>query len=162
MATKIEPPADLPDGEILEAVRKGAAWSRSVFGDVAVPFGRYFRVGRKGGDRSWPVGGGSLQDVAMATPRAISFAPARDGKQMIGHTGQSSTQVVIMTRSPRVVCDHSARRERPQGQRPLGRPGREAFQQGTGLAHLLPAAGRADEARDVQEGAESVAGTVTP
>ena len=48
-------------------------WLRTAFGEVAVPFGRYFRVGRRGGDRSWPVGGGSLQDVGMATPRAISF-----------------------------------------------------------------------------------------
>ena len=36
----------------------------------------------------------------MATPRAISFAPSRDGKQMIGHTGQSSTQIVIMSDPP--------------------------------------------------------------
>ena len=100
LAKTVEPPANVPDGELLEALRKGAAWSRSVFGDVAVPFGTYFRVGRRGGDRSWPVGGGSLQDVAMATPRAISFAPAADRKQMIGHTGQSSTQVVIMSDPP--------------------------------------------------------------
>jgi acyl-homoserine-lactone acylase len=94
------PPANLADGAVLEAVRKGAAWARSVFGEVAVPFGQYFRVGRKGGGRSWPVGGGSLQDAGMATPRAISFAPSPDGKQMIGHTGQSSTQIVIMTDPP--------------------------------------------------------------
>jgi acyl-homoserine-lactone acylase len=100
LAKQTEPPANLPDGELLEAVRKAAAWSRSVFGEVMVPFGRYFRVGRKGGDRSWPVGGGSMQNVGMATPRAISFAPAQDGKQMIGHTGQSSTQVVVMTDPP--------------------------------------------------------------
>ena len=93
-------PPNLTDGELLEAVRNGAAWSRSVFGEVAVPFGRYFRVGRRGGDRSGRSAGGSLQDVGMATPRAISFAPSRDGKQMIGHTGQSSTQVVIMTDPP--------------------------------------------------------------
>ena len=36
----------------------------------------------------------------MATPRAISFAPSRDGKQQVGHTGQSSTQIVIMTDPP--------------------------------------------------------------
>ena len=36
----------------------------------------------------------------MATPRAISFAPSHDGKQMIGHTGQSSTQIVIMSDPP--------------------------------------------------------------
>ncbi len=99
-ARKTEPPPSLADEQLLEALRKAAAWLRSIFGEVAVPFGRYFRVGRKGGDRSWPVGGGQLQEVGMATPRAISFAPARDGKQMIGHTGQSSTQVVIMSDPP--------------------------------------------------------------
>ena len=36
----------------------------------------------------------------MATPRAISFAPAPDGKSMIGHGGQTSTQVIIMTDPP--------------------------------------------------------------
>ncbi len=36
----------------------------------------------------------------MATPRAISFAPSRDGKEQVGHTGQSSTQVVDHERSP--------------------------------------------------------------
>jgi acyl-homoserine-lactone acylase len=100
LAQRTEPPPSVADAELLAALRTAAAWSRSVFGDVAVPFGHYFRVGRKGSDRSWPVGGGSLQEVAMATPRAISFARAADGKQMIGHTGQSSTQVVIMSDPP--------------------------------------------------------------
>jgi acyl-homoserine-lactone acylase len=100
VASQTEPPANLADREIFEALRKAAAWQRSLFGDVGVPFGRYFRVGRKGGDRSWPVGGGSMKDIGMATPRAISFAPTGDGKQMIGHTGQSSTQVVIMSDPP--------------------------------------------------------------
>jgi acyl-homoserine lactone acylase PvdQ len=99
-ARKADPPADLADATILEALQKGAAANRSMFGSLDAPFGHYFRVGRRGGDRTWPVGGGSLQDVAMATPRAISFAQAPDGKQMIGHTGQSSTQVVIMTDPP--------------------------------------------------------------
>ena len=100
MRGETEPATGMTDGELLTAVRNGASWCRSVFGAVGVPFGDYFRVGRKGSDRSWPVGGGSLQEVAMATPRAISFAPSRDGKQMIGHTGQSSTQVVIMSKPP--------------------------------------------------------------
>jgi len=99
-ARKTEPAPNLTDAELLEAVRKGASWMKASFGEVAVPFGRYFRVGRRGGDRTWPVGGGSLQDVAMATPRAISFAASRDGKTLIGHTGQSSTQVVILTDPP--------------------------------------------------------------
>ena len=78
---------------------KARRWCRSGFGEVGVPFGHYFRVGRKDGNRSWPVGGGSMQELGMATP-AISFAPSPDGKQMIGHTGQSSTQVVIMSDPP--------------------------------------------------------------
>ncbi len=99
-AAQTEPPSTVTDAQLVEAVRKGAAWTRSQFGDLAIPFGNYFRVGRRGGDRTWPVGGGSLRDVAMATPRAISFASSRDGKQMIGHTGQSSTQIVILTDPP--------------------------------------------------------------
>jgi acyl-homoserine lactone acylase PvdQ len=99
-ARKTEPGTKLTDHELLDAVRKGAAWITATFGEVAIPFGRYFRVGRRGGDRSWPVGGGSLQDVAMATPRAIGFAASRDGKQMIGQSGQSSTQVIVLTDPP--------------------------------------------------------------
>jgi len=99
-AKQTEPPSHLTDEKLLEAVRKGALGVKAIFGEVAVPYGRYFRVGRRGGDRTWPVGGGSLKDVAMATPRAISFAASPDGKQMIGHTGQSSTQVVILSDPP--------------------------------------------------------------
>ena len=36
----------------------------------------------------------------MATPRAISFEPSPDGKTMIGHSGQTSTQVIFMTDPP--------------------------------------------------------------
>jgi acyl-homoserine lactone acylase PvdQ len=101
LGAKVEPPVELQDELILAALGKGAAWLRSTFGAVDVPYGRYFRVGREGGGRSWPVGGGSLRDQAMATPRAISFGPAPDGKSMIGHGGQTSTQVVIMSDPPR-------------------------------------------------------------
>ena len=34
----------------------------------------------------------------MATPRAISFDPV--GKEMVGRTGQTSTQIVILTKPP--------------------------------------------------------------
>ncbi len=34
----------------------------------------------------------------MATPRAISFA--KNGQEMVGHTGQTSTQIVILTKPP--------------------------------------------------------------
>jgi acyl-homoserine-lactone acylase len=99
-ARKTEPTTSLTDEQLLDTLRKGTAELKIRFGEVAVPYGRYFRVGRRDGDRTWPVGGGSLQDVGMATPRAISFAPTRDGKQQVGHTGQSSTQIVVMTDPP--------------------------------------------------------------
>lgn len=57
-------------------------------------------MGRVGGGRTWPVGvgGGTLNEAGMATPRAITFAKV--GREMVGHQGQSSTQIVILTRPP--------------------------------------------------------------
>src|SRR5262249_13100650 len=63
ISSRTEPPPGLSDEKILEALRGGSVWLRTTFGEVEVPFGRYFRVGRRPGDRSWPVGGGSLRDV---------------------------------------------------------------------------------------------------
>jgi hypothetical protein len=68
------------------------------FGSVHVPYGKYFRVGREGGERTYPVSGGSVSDAGMATVRAIGFTEA--GKEMVGHSGQTSTQIVIMTDPP--------------------------------------------------------------
>ena len=53
----------------------------------------------QGGSRTFPVGGGSLQDVGMATPRAINFGPV--GKEMVGRGGQTSTQVVVLSNPPK-------------------------------------------------------------
>ena len=61
-------------------------------------FGTYFRVGREGGSKTWPVGGGSLAEAGMATPRAVGFQ--KRGNLMVGHSGQTSTQVVILTKPP--------------------------------------------------------------
>jgi acyl-homoserine lactone acylase PvdQ len=100
LGAKVEPPQELSDDSILKALERAGQWLSSTFGALEVPYGRYFRVGRQGGDRSWPVGGGTLRDAGMATPRAISFDPAPDGKSMIGHGGQTSTQVIVMTDPP--------------------------------------------------------------
>jgi acyl-homoserine lactone acylase PvdQ len=100
LGSKVDPPAEVKDDQIIEAMNRGAEWLRSSFGSVDVPYGRFFRVGREGGDRSWPVGGGSLRDQGMATPRAISFDPSPDGRTMIGRGGQTSTQVIVLTDPP--------------------------------------------------------------
>jgi acyl-homoserine lactone acylase PvdQ len=100
VGSRLEPPSSLSDEATVAALRKAAGWLRSNFGAVRVPYGRYFRVGRRGADRTWPVGGGSLRDEAMATPRAISFEPTPDGKAMVGRGGQTSTQIILLTDPP--------------------------------------------------------------
>jgi len=94
----VEPPADLADQELLLALDKAAQWLKTNFGTVHAPYGRYFRVGREGGERTYPVGGGSVSDAGMATPRAIGFRKV--GKEMVGRSGQTSTQIVVMTDPP--------------------------------------------------------------
>ena len=94
---EVDPPAGLADAAILAALGKAEQRLHSDFGPEAV-FGTLFRVGREGGSRTWPVGGGTLNEAGMATPRAISFNPV--GKEMVGHSGQTSTQIVILTKPP--------------------------------------------------------------
>ena len=155
LGAMVDPPADLGDDRVLRAVREGAGWLKSSFGEVEVPYGRYFRVGREGGKRTWPVGGGSVRDQGMATPRAISFDPSPDGKTRIGRGGQTSTQVVIMTDPPQsfdvIPLGESDHEESGHWDDQAG----DAVQQGEGRPDLLPRPGRADEARDLQEGPAS-------
>jgi len=94
----VEPPENLSDAELLAGLRKGAEWLETNFQSVHASYGTLFRVGRKDGDRTYPVGGGSISDAGMATPRAISFNKA--GKELVGRSGQTSTQIVIMTDPP--------------------------------------------------------------
>ncbi|MFY9556214.1 MAG: penicillin acylase family protein, partial [Blastocatellia bacterium] len=102
-ARLVEVPADITDEQLIAGLQKASDWLRSNFGSLRVPYGRYFRVGRQGGGRTFPVRGGSLNgganSVGMATPRAISFGPV--GKEMVGAGGQTSTQIVVMTNPPK-------------------------------------------------------------
>ena len=93
----VDPPDSVTDGAIREALVKAEQRLNGELGPDAV-FGTLFRVGRQGGARTWPVSGGTLAEAGMATPRAISFDPV--GKQMVGRSGQTSTQIVILTRPP--------------------------------------------------------------
>jgi acyl-homoserine-lactone acylase len=99
VARSVDPPADLKDDVLVAALNKAAEWLRSNFGSLNVAYGQYFRVGRRGGKQTWPVGGGSLIETAMATPRAIGFE--RVGNLMVGHSGQTSTQIVVLTNPPK-------------------------------------------------------------
>ena len=96
-ARATEPPEELSDEQVGAALAKAEARLKSDFAPDAV-FGTLFRVGRQGSARSWPVSGGSLNEAGMATPRAVSFE--KSGKEMLGHGGQTSTQIVILTKPP--------------------------------------------------------------
>lgn len=93
----VEVPQSLTDVQVIKALEGAGAWLRSRYNSVNVPFGRLFRVGREGG-ATYPVGGGTLTNVGMATPRAISFGER--GAEMVGLGGQTSTQVVVLSKIP--------------------------------------------------------------
>jgi acyl-homoserine lactone acylase PvdQ len=92
-----EPPDAVTDEAIRAALEKAGRRLSAEFAPDAV-FGTLFRVGRQGTSRSWPVGGGTLNEAGMATPRAISFD--KTGSEMLGHAGQTSTQIVVLTKPP--------------------------------------------------------------
>jgi acyl-homoserine lactone acylase PvdQ len=93
------PPAAVTDEQLLEALAKAADELYQQWDRLDVKYGEVFRVGRAGSDKTWPVGGGSVH--GLATPRAISFNPDKDGKTFLGRGGQTSVQVVQLTRPPR-------------------------------------------------------------
>lgn len=93
----VEVPPDLSNDQMITAIGKAAEWLKSNFDSLEVPYGHYFRVGRQGG-KTYPVGGGTVRDAGMATPRAISFNKV--GKEMVGQGGQTSTQIVILSKVP--------------------------------------------------------------
>ncbi len=95
----LPPPAAVTDEHLLTALTKGAAELQKQWGRLDVKYGEVYRVGREGSDRTWPVGGGSVNGIA--TPRAISFQPNKDGKTFLGRGGQTCCQVVQLTKPPR-------------------------------------------------------------
>jgi acyl-homoserine lactone acylase PvdQ len=93
-AALAEPPDSLSDGRIRAALDR--AKDRLEL-DMAygATFGSLFRVARDGGRESYPVGGGTVTDAAMETPRAITFA--RRGSVFVGTGGQTATQIVHLS-----------------------------------------------------------------
>ena len=92
----------LTDEQILKALRGELGLAPVCFlPQSRCPFGRYFRVGRCGGDHTWPVGGGSLRRRRHGhAPGDQLHALPATAKEQVGHTGQSSTQVVILSDPP--------------------------------------------------------------
>lgn len=72
---------------------------RSDHGSLAAVWGDKFRVGRD--EMSWPVGGGSLGEIGMRTLRSVGYGPERQDHERWGQSGQTSTQVVVLSSPPR-------------------------------------------------------------
>ncbi|HEV8148039.1 MAG TPA: penicillin acylase family protein [Bryobacteraceae bacterium] len=94
----LEPPDNLSDDRVRAAIQKAHQRMDTEF-PINATYGTYFRVGREGAPKNYPVGGGSLREAGMAVPRAISFQ--KRGNVMVGQGGQTSTQIVQLTRPPK-------------------------------------------------------------
>ncbi len=83
----------------VDAVRAATAAALDRWGHLDAVFGDVYRVGRldASDDVSWPVGGGSLTRIGMATLRSVGFEEPRADGTRWGSRGQTSTQVVFLT-----------------------------------------------------------------
>jgi acyl-homoserine lactone acylase PvdQ len=91
--------ANITDSELralVDGLVSAMKTMREQHGRLDVSYGEVFRVGRD--DRSWPVGGGSLQSEGMATLRAITFGAKKSDQTRWGGGGQTSTQVVVLSK----------------------------------------------------------------
>lgn len=95
---KVERPAlSEQDQNILVLALKGAMERLNKnHGSLTTTYGEVFRVGR--GDRSWPVGGGGNWGLGQMTLRTVNYGEPRDDGTRWGHAGQTSTQVVVLSK----------------------------------------------------------------
>ena len=93
------PPADSELQAMPASLAEAMKTLRRDAGSLEATYGRVFRVGRD--QKSWPVGGGSLGEEGMATVRAVDFAPAKPDHTRWARAGQTSTQVVVLTKPVR-------------------------------------------------------------
>ena len=92
------PPESITDEMLLNKLGEAAARLMADHGRLDVRYGEVYRVGRQGTGKTWPVAGGS--EDHLTTPRAISFHPIPGTQQFLGHGGQTSTQIVLLTKPP--------------------------------------------------------------
>ena len=91
------PEIDISDMELEAAVDSFAsalARLRADHGSIDATYGDTFRVGRD--DVSWPLGGGG--DYGLTTLRNIGYGSERDDHTRWGNRGQTSTQIVVLSK----------------------------------------------------------------
>lgn len=84
--------------QMVESFAKAMVELTSDFGSLDATYGDRFRVGREGSENSWPMGGGGEEPLGMRTLRSVSFGGENDKHQQWGKGGQTSTQIVILTK----------------------------------------------------------------
>ncbi len=91
------PEIDISNMELEAAVDSFAsalARLRADHGSIDATYGDTFRVGRD--DVSWPLGGGG--DYGLTTLRNIGYGSERDDHTRWGNRGQTSTQIVVLSK----------------------------------------------------------------
>jgi acyl-homoserine-lactone acylase len=91
-------PIELTDVELglaREAWLTALAEMREQFGNTSESWGQVFRVGRDG--VTWPVGGGSGDQLGLTSLRTMGYAAADDHHERLGVRGQTSTQIVVLS-----------------------------------------------------------------
>jgi len=96
----LEPPDSLSNNRIRAALRKAQDQVETEL-PYRADYGTVFRVATDGALRSNPVGGGTVRDAGMITPRAITFE--RRGIVEMGIGGQTATQIVELSSAPHAV-----------------------------------------------------------
>ena len=99
-AAAFEPAASLSNNRIRAALRKAQDQVETEL-PYRADYGTVFRAARDGALRSNPVGGGTVTEAGMITPRAITFE--RRGAVVMGTGGQTATQVVELSSGPHSV-----------------------------------------------------------
>lgn len=84
--------------QMVESFATAMAGLAEDYGTIDAKYGDRFRVGREGSKDSWPVSGGGDEGLGVRTLRSMSYGGENDAKQQWGHGGQTSTQIVVMTK----------------------------------------------------------------
>ena len=95
----LPPKPALSDEAVIRMLKGGVKAMIAELGRTDIPYGEVCRCGRRGGKRTAPADGGSIDGIA--TPRALSFSGDRSQKYRLMSGGQCAPQVVLMTRPPK-------------------------------------------------------------
>jgi acyl-homoserine lactone acylase PvdQ len=89
------------DRVLITALASAAKRLVGTHGSLAATYGDRFRVGR--GERSWPVEGGGEpgSEGGTTTLRNMGYTKEREDRTRWGERGQTSTQIVVMSKPPR-------------------------------------------------------------